>query len=48
MVLTGSLNDAPLINEFELGKKNRGCICHRVAPYYAADLSVLLLELGEK
>ena len=32
-------------NEFDLGKK-RECICRRVAPDYAADLSVPILDRG--
>ena len=46
MVLTASLCDAPHINEFELGIQ-RECICPRVAPDYAADLSVPILGRGQ-
>ena len=43
MVLTASLCDAPHINE--LGKyTQRECICDRVAPDYAADLYVPILD----
>ena len=45
MVLTASLCDAPHLNQFELGKY-RECICRRVAPDYAADLSIPILEHG--
>ena len=34
-----------IINEFELGKK-RECIFRRVAPDYATDLSVPILDRG--
>ena len=44
MVLTASLCDAPHI-EFELGRL-RECICRRVEPDYAADLSVPILDRG--
>ena len=43
MVLTASLCDALHINEFELCKQ---CICHRVAPGYAADLPLPILDRG--
>ena len=50
MVLNASHCDAPHIiymsyNEFELGKQ-RECIYRRVAPDYAADLSVPILDRG--
>jgi hypothetical protein len=47
MVLTASLCDAPHVKELELGKY-RECICRRVAPKYAADLSVPILDRGRK
>ena len=40
MVLTASLCDALHINEIELGK------CRRIAPDYAAELSVPILDHG--
>jgi hypothetical protein len=45
MVLTASLCDASHFNKFELGKK-RGCISCRVAPDFAADLSVQIMDHG--
>ena len=43
MVLTASLCDAPHINEFEFE-----CIGRMVAPDYATDLSVSILDRGRK
>ena len=46
MVLTASQCDALHVNDFELGKL-RECICRRVAPDYAADLSVPIFDRGQ-
>ena len=45
MVLTASLCDDPHINEIALGKQLE-CICVRVLPDYAADLSVPIWDRG--
>ena len=46
MVLTASQCDAPHMMSLSSTCKERECICRRVAPDYAADLSVPILDRG--
>ena len=46
MVLTASLCDVTNINEFQLGKYCE-CKCRRIAPDYATDLSIPILDRGQ-